>query len=317
MICFVSKANDRGKAEGTKWKQGFILLPLLLFLMVCSGMVLCFMLRVYQEAEAAREFVCRKQLESIAQSFMSTALQQEQDTEITNAVYQLNPLQPGNNEVQASVTVNKIEDLGLRFLKVDVTDSCSNEFILRQCSMSLPEPLLRQFADSSLILAGSKVQEKSEKKDMDTITRNANGAAFPQLSVEEIAIWDVTDFPSVLDLQRDGLSGWIYLCRKELSLPKGLNVNGDGILAFADDVTIGDNTVFTGRIIILADRSLRIGSHVKLENALLLCRGKLTIGSDSVINGAVMVQQDAVLDGNATITGDREVLEPFNSIISF
>lgn len=317
MVCFVRKANDPEKAEGTERKQGFILLPLLLFLMVCSGMVLCFMRSVYQEAEAAREFLCRKQLESIAQSFMSTALQQEKDTEITNAVYQLNPLQPGNNEVRASVTVNRIEDLGLRFLKVDVTDSCSNEFLLRQCSMAFPDPLLRQFADSSLILAGSKAQENSEKKDMDTITSKANGAVFPQFSVEEIAIWDVTDFPSVLELQRDGLSGWIYLCRKELSLPKGLNVNGDGILAFADDVTIGDNTVFTGRISVLADGNIYIGNHVKLEKALLLCRGKLTVGTDSIINGAVMTQQDAVLGDNSMITGDREVLEPFRTIISY
>ena len=56
---------------------------------------------------------------------------------------------------------------------------------------------------------------------------------------------------------------------------------------------------------------------MKLGNALLLCRGKLIIGSDSVINGAVMVQQDAILDGNSTVTGDREVLEPFYSIISY
>ncbi|MBQ9573421.1 MAG: hypothetical protein IJR22_08600 [Acidaminococcaceae bacterium] len=183
--------------------------------------------------------------------------------------------------------------------------------------MDFPDPLLRQFADSSLILAGSKAQEKSEKKDMDTITSKANGAVFPQFSVEEIAIWDVTDFPSVLELQRDGLSGWIYLCRKELSLPKGLNVNGDGILAFADDVTIGNNTVFTGRISVLADGNIYIGNHVKLEKALLLCRGKLTVGTDSIINGAVMTQQDAVIGDNSMITGDREVLEPFRTIISY
>ena len=56
---------------------------------------------------------------------------------------------------------------------------------------------------------------------------------------------------------------------------------------------------------------------MRLNKALLLCRGKLTIGTDSIINGAVMAQQDAVVDENALITGDREVLEPFNSIISY
>ena len=120
-----------------------------------------------------------------------------------------------------------------------------------------------------------------------------------------------------MELQRDGLSGWIYLSRNKVEIPKGLQINGDGILAFGDDVTIGDNTVFTGRVIVLADRGLRIGSHVRLNKALLLCRGKLTIGTESIINGAVMAKQDAIVDENAVVIGDREVLEPFNSIISY
>ena len=96
-----------------------------------------------------------------------------------------------------------------------------------------------------------------------------------------------------------------------------MKVNGDGILAFADDVTIDDNTVLTGRIVVLAERNLRIGNHVRLNKALLLCRGKLTIGTDSIINGAVMAQQDVVVEENTVISSDREVLEPFNSIISY
>jgi len=316
MRCFVSEAKLCDTAGGAERKRGVVLLPLLLLLMVCSGIVLCYGRRVYQEAEAAREFLCRKQLETIAQSFMFTALRQEKETEITNAVYSLHPLQPGDDKVQVSVSVNRVKDLGMRFLKVDVSDSRSNVFSLRQCCMLFSDSMRQQFERSPIIVKGSVTQEESGEKKI-TITSESDGAVFPQFSVEEIAAWASTDFPSALELQRDGLSGWIYLCRNELNLPKGLNVNGDGILAFADNATIGDNTVFTGRIIILADRNLRIGSHVKLENALLLCRGKLTIGSDCVINGLVMVQQNAILDGNSMVTGDREVLEPFNSIISY
>ena len=183
--------------------------------------------------------------------------------------------------------------------------------------MFFPAPLIQAFADYPLIVADSTEQEDSEKKNVNTITSKSNGAVFPQFSVEEIATWASTDFPSALELQRDGLSGWIYLSRKDISLPKGLNVNGDGVLAFAGNVTISDNTVFTDRIVIIADRNLFIGNNVKLEKAFVLCRGKLTVGTDSIINGAVMVQQGAVLDGKSTITGDREVLEPFCSIVSY
>ena len=114
------------------------MLPLLLFLMICSSVVLYYGRSVYQESEAAREHLRRKQLETIAQSFILTAIQQEKDTEIASAAYSLHPLWPGNNEVQVYVSVNRVEDLGLRFLKVNVSDSDRVDFSLRQCSMFFP-----------------------------------------------------------------------------------------------------------------------------------------------------------------------------------
>lgn len=316
MRCFVSDVFFRD-AAGTKRGQGFILLPLLLCLMVCSGIVLCYGRSVYREVEADRDFLCRKQMETIAQSFMFTALQQEKETEITNAVYNLNPLQPGNVKAQIYVAVNRVKDLGMRFLKVTVSDTCTNDFSLRQCGVFLPDFLVQQFTESPLIVTRSAAQGESEEKETYTITSKSDGAVFPQFSVEEIAAWASTDFPSALELQRDGLSGWIYICRNELSLPKGLRVSGDGILAFTDHVTVGDNVEFTGRVIILADRNLYLGSNVKFEKALLLCRGKLTAGKECMIKGAVMAQQDALLEDTAEIIFDREVLNPFNSIISY
>ena len=300
--------NHREFVGGTDRKQGFVLLPLLLFLMVCSGIILSNMRNVYQEVEVAREFLCRKQLETVAQSFMSTALQQEKKIEIADAVYDLEPLQPGNDTVQVSVTANREKDLGMRFL---------NEFSLRQCRVEFPESLLQQFGQSSFIMQDSKAQELSGEKDADSITGKSDGAFFPQFSVEEISVWASSKFPSALELQRDGLGNWIYLSTDKYSLPKGLTVNGEGILAFAKDAAIGDNTVFTGRIIILAGQNLQLGSRVRLEKALLLCKGNLTVGSDSFINGAVMVRQDAELGDRVMITGDKEVLEPFQTIISY
>ena len=317
MKYFANKANHREIVGGTDRKQGFVLLPLLLFLMVCSGIVLSYMRNVYQELEAAREFLCRKQLETVAQSFMFTALQQEKEIEITDSVYSLEPLQPGNDAVQVCVTVNRERNLGLRFLKVDVADSCENEFSLRQCRMDIPEFLLQQFEQASFITQDSIAKDFSKEENTASITGKKDGAFFPQFSVEEISVWASTNFPSALELQRDGLGGWIYLCKEKYTLPKGLTVNGEGILAFTKDAAIGDNSVFTGRIIILADRDLIIGSQVRIEKALLLCKGKLTVGSDSFINGAVMVQQDTELGERVTIAGDREVLEPFQSIISY
>jgi len=316
MRCYASGANDRDTAGGSGRKQGFIVLPLLLFLMVCSGLALCYWRSVLRETETAREFMCRKQLEIIAQSFVSVALQQENETELADAVYKLPSLQPGNDEVQVSVSVNRVSDLGLRFLKVDVSDSLLNSFILRQCMLLLPEQLHQQFVSSPLVVLSSDVQERSEEKNANTITGESDGVAFPQFSVESISNWTSADFPSAFELQHDGLSKWIYLCKEKLSLPDGLRVNGDGILVFGDDIIIGDNSIFTGRLVILADKNVRIGRRVRMDKVLLLCKGKLTVGSDSFINGAALIQQNSVLGARVTLKEDKEVLNPFDSIIS-
>jgi len=303
-------------AEELKRNKGFILFPVLLFLIACSGVAMTGLHTVAREAAAASEFLRYRQLETITQSFMQTALYQEEQTEITDAAYQLGFLHPGKEPVNVTVKVNREPSLGLRFLQVDTVTSHDDKFSLRQCRIRFSDSLLQQFANSLFIVPDAAVQKEQEEKDV-SITGNTGGAVFPDFSMESIANWASTDFPSALELQSDGLSGWIYLTREKLSFPKGITVHGNGILAFTDNIVISDDSTFTGRIILLADGNVRIGSRVRLEKALLLCRGKLTVGTDSFINGAVMAQQDAVLGEGVTFTGDREVLEPYNSIVSY
>ena len=298
-------------------KDGFILLPLLLFLLVCSGITLSYMRIVVQELDAAKEFLHYRQLETITQSFMQAALCQEEQTVITDAVYQMEPLYPGKESVILTVKANREDALGMRFLQVDAADSCDDEFSLRQCRIRFSDSLRQQFEQSYFVVLGSKTWEDQTEKKMASITGKTDGAVFPQFSVGNIAVWASTDFPSALELQRDGLSNWIYLSRENLSFPKGLPVHGDGILVFAKDVTINDNNLFSGRIVILAEGNVHIGSRVRLEKVLLLCKRTLTVGTDSFINGAVMVQQDAVIGRGTEIHGDQEVLNQFDSIISY
>ena len=247
---------------------------------------------------------------------MQTALFQEDRIGITDATYYLEPLRPGKDAVNLQVTVNHEDSIGLRFLQVRAETSENNGFSLRQCRITLPDTLIQQithYSQAAFHLADKEYQQEENI----SITSKSEGVAFPQFSAERIADWAITDFPSALDMQHDGLYSWIYFGREKVFMPKGLTVHGEGILMFADDFVIADNSVFTDRIIILADKNVLVGSHVRLEKALLLCRGKLTIGTDSYINGAVLAQQGLSLGDQTMITLDREVLTPFNSIISY
>ncbi len=292
------------------------MIPLLLLLLVCSGMALSLVRIVTQETEYMRETIRLRQLETIVQSFMRTALRQEDRTGITETVYQTEPLFPGKEPVNIRVAVHRDHSVGLRFLQVTAEDSRKNEFALRQCRVDFPETLIQSVLRNSFALAGGAEQGGPEEED-GSVTSTSDGAVFPQFSAEEIAVWASTGFPTALELQRDGLSGWMYYSRDRVSLPKGLTVQGSGIFLFADDAVFADNSVFTDRIIVLADRNLNIGSNVRLEKALLLCQGKLTVGTGSFINGAVLARQPVNLGNQTVITVDREVLEPFHSIISY
>jgi len=302
--------------EREKQDQGFILIHLLLFLVVCSGIILSLIRIVLQEAEIVKETIRRKQMETITQSLMQTILQQEETTAVNGGMYSLPSLMPGNTDVTIYVTVERNFSLGLRFLQIKAEDNDQNSFSLRQCRIDFPEPLVNNIMQYTLDLSGTSGQERpAEKKE--TITSEPDGAAFPQFSVKDIAGWASAGLPAALEMQRDGLYGGTYFSGVKVSLPKGITVHGSGIVLCTEELEIADNSIFTDRIIILADKDVHIGSHVKLEKALLLCRGKLTVGTDSTINGAVMALQHVKLGDRATITGNREVMNPYQSIISY
>ena len=302
---------------GTGKKDGFILISLLMFLLVISVVAISLVRNVTQELSVVQETVRLKQLETIVQSFMYTALQQEKFDGITEAVYQLEPLLPGRENVILRVMVHRDNTLGMRFLQVKAEDACNNEFSLRQCRVDFPEDLIQQLTQYSNILSAVQFEGNNPEGKYVTITSKSDGAAFPQFSAENIAAWASTDFPSLLELQRDGLNGWIYFSREKVSLSKGLTVHGKGILMFADEAVFADDSVFTDRIIVLADKDLIIGNNVRLDKALLLCQGKLTVGTDSLINGAVLTQQQVNLGNGTRVTVDTEVMEPYDSIISY
>ena len=75
--------------------------------------------------------------------------------------------------------------------------------------------------------------------------------------------------------------------------------------------------IVSDRVLIIANSELRIGDRVKLEKACIVCRGNLIVGSDAVLNGACIVKHNALLQDRVRLTPDREVLTPFETIISY
>lgn len=310
---FRRKSSRIVRKEGT---GGFVIFPLLMMLAMLAVAAALYTQVILSELEAAGEFVLRSQLEALVQSVVQTALAQEKKTEIQKGFWPVGRMMPGNHAVNLSVEVKRLDELGMRALFVSAADEGGHDFHLRQCRIAFPDALVEQFEHSAFVVLKSLSQGVSPKESMP-VTSEEEGAVFPQFYVDDFADWFSRDFPGMQELQQEGLNNWIYIDDGLLEFPQGLTVKGRGILAFTRPVTIRDQVTFADRIIIIANDDVRIGRHVKLQKAFILCRGNLTIGDDSIVNGGFLVQHKAILGNNVLLTGDKEVIKEFQTIISY
>lgn len=314
----IKQVACRGRAlAGRREKTGgFIIIPLLLILAMLTAAAVLYTHVVLYELEAAGEFIARSRLEAITQSFVQTALAEEGQTEIKDGSWRLGNLMPGDVTADINVSVKRMKALGMRSLFVSTTDTQGREFHLRQCRITLPKMLTDQFERSAFIVLKSLSQGAPSEQSMP-ITSEEAGAVFPQFYVDDFADWFSRDFPEMQELQQDGFGNWIYVSHDLVEFPQGLTVKGNGVLAFTRPAVIGDNVTFAGRVFIIANDDLRVGSNVNMQKAFILCRGNLTIGSDTAINGGFLVQHKAILGDRVVLTRAEEVISAFNTAIVY
>lgn len=310
-VCKTEVKNKKGCCN-----SGFISLSLLFFFFLGSFVGVVYTQNILYEVNAAQEFLRKEQLEALAQSFLHTALANEEKIPLTSASYEVGELIPGHAPATVSASVKHLESLGLRLIKVSASDDRDNEFHLRQCRICFPDPLFQQLNETPFIAFGDVAQGQVLEESMP-ITSELHGAAFPQFQVDDFAGWFSRDWPSNVKLQQEGLWNWLLICPGLGRIPRGMVLNGRGILAFERSAVIEEDVIVSDRVLIIANSDLRIGDRVKFEKACIVCRGNLTVGSDTVLNGAFIVQHNVQLQDRVMLTPDREVLTPFETIISY
>lgn len=313
---FASDSKADAKSVKGPHSPGFISLSLLLFFLLGSLAGVTYTKNILYEVNAAQEFLCKAQLEALAQSFLHTALANEEKIPLVSASYEVGKLIPGNASATVSASVKRLESLGLRLIRVSASDNRENEFHLRQCRICFLDSLLRQLSEDPFIAFGDVSQGQSLEGSMP-ITSALHGAAFPQFQVDDFADWFSRDWPSIEKLQQDGLWNWLLICPGLGRIPRRIVLHGRGILVFERPAVIEEDVIVSDRVLIIANSDLRIGDRVKLEKACIVCRGNLIVGSDAVLNGACIVKHNALLQYRVRLTPDREVLTPFETIISY
>ena len=108
---FASDSTADAKSVKGPHSPGFISLSLLLFFLLGSLAGVTYTKNILYEVNAAQEFFGKAQLEALAQSFLHTALANEEKIPLVSASYEVGKLIPGNASATVSASVKRLESL--------------------------------------------------------------------------------------------------------------------------------------------------------------------------------------------------------------
>jgi hypothetical protein len=225
-------------------------------------------------------------------------------------------LQPGQEETQVQVSVGGTDKLGLRLLQVAARSTAAPAYVLHQLRWSFTRAVRQQAATYALIAAGS-LQGDAEKLGKILYT-SENGAVFPDYAVSDFKNWRPQPCFTPVDLRTYGLGKQLYLydSLEPYRIKAGTCVKGEGILVFGGDLLLEDGVTFPDRVVIFTESNLTTGDNVNLENALIFCKGSLSLGSNNKIRGAIFVKKEAAWNEDLILQHVPEVIAPFSTLAS-
>ncbi len=298
------------------YRQGhaaLIILVLVCFLGTAGLLVARLVLGEYGNA---KEAITRQQVVYLTQDVLQCALEREARREQPEPDAWPVVLQPGQEEVQMKVSVTGAEKLGLRLLQVAASPAAAPAYVLHQLRWSFTRAVRQQAATYAFIATGS-LQGDAEKLGKLLYT-SENGAVFPDYAVSDFKNWLPQPCFSPVDLRVYGLGKQLYVWEspEPYRITAGTCVKGEGILVFGGDLVLEDGVTFTDRVVIFTEDNLTTGGNVTFQNALIFCKGRLSLGSNNKISGAIFVKREAAWSSDLVLQHVPEVTAPFSTLAS-
>ena len=269
---------------------------------------------VLAEFVAARETVRLQQVIFLVQDTLRSVLQYEEKQGMVMPCRWQTILFPGGEPLEIELKVRQDEKLGLRQLHIAARDGGKQKYDWYQVRWSFTR-VVRQLAASYALIAQGSLQDDTAEWEQFLYT-SKTGANFPNYTVRDFTIWQVESCLAPVDLRTYGLGGNLYLhdTMDTYKLPEDSVVHGEGILIFEDGLTLGNRVTFTDRVVIFTAGNLCIGSDVNLQQALIFCNGRLSVGDRSKIRGVIFVKEGAELGTGVEIQHDPGVTAPFSTL---
>jgi hypothetical protein len=301
--CFKLKSGRQGHAA-------LLILVLVCFLGAAALLVSRLVLGEYLKA---KEALSRQQVVFLTQDVLQCALQQElRQGKLEDTCWQT-VLQPGQEKVEVRLTVTEAAALGLRRLQVAASPAMLPDYVLNQLRWSFTRVVRQQAASHALIVAGS-LQGDAEKLGQLLCTSD-EGAIFPDYAVGDFVPWQPHPLPTPVDLRTYGLGQRLYL-RESLEpyrINYGTNIPGEGIVIFGGDLVLEDGVTFNDRTVLFTEGSLTTGANVTLQNTLIFCKGRLSLGRNNKIRGVIFVKKEAFWYDDLILQHAPEAAAPFST----
>lgn len=288
--------------------QGSISLPCLLLSLLLALFSVPLLLWSGREAAREREFIRAQQLRLLCATFLQGKSRQE--VPAGEYVWYEGVLEPGSENVKVTAKSSVSSDGLLNYLEAAAQPDKNVGAVQRLHRVQI------NFSEAQQRLAGSCVLVAKTLQGEEFLPAEA---IYIQASDEEVKLPQFSflagKLPKNLTAQSavtTGLgAGFYYLPTGTLKFSAKQTVRGASSIINSSNITIGAEAHFPDRLVLVSENSsITLGQNVRLNKALLMAKGTVTIAAGCNIKGLVIAKQ-IILQGKSTLTPDSEVLASF------
>lgn len=295
-----------------KYSRGSASIVILLACVVLTGAIQALYYSLREEINAECKNVLRRQLQTAAGDAMRCALQKEQSGDLSESFQlQEEQLYPGQKVMQTKVVLERDERLPGRKLSVSTTTS---DMQMRLAEVCLQTPLGREQAFyENTLTAGRKINGNFNKPD-GVICAAEAGNILDALDISYYKKWGRYSFLTDDEYRQLGFGRGIYYSKDlyGVKIPCIVEaLKGDAFLIAEKNITIENKLHLLGRVTLVVGDSLIIGDNVQMEQALLIVKNNLRIGSHCSVKGVIVAGGEITVGDDFTLQRRDDVLEPY------
>lgn len=282
-----------------------LLLSLLLILLATPVL-----LWLGREAAQEREFLRGQQLRLLCGTVLKN--KSRQLVPAGSYVWYDGVLQPGAEGVQVTAASSYSNDGLLNYLEVAARPAKQSGAVQRLHRLKI------SFSEAQQHLAGRCVLVAQTLKGAEYLPA---GAIYIQASEEEVKLPQFSFLAgkaasnlTTNDIAVTGVSAnCYYLPSGTLKVAAKQKVHGTSVIVNKSGISIGAEAHFPERVVLASESSsITLNQNVRMDKALVMAKGTVTIAAGCNIQGLVIAKQ-IILQGASTFKPDTEVLSEFTT----